>query len=69
MIYFALICKDLFEFSALWKKLLSRKQIKIAFLVNQEVSLKYAVNRFSNATVSKTRIQIFLGKNSWKVEF
>ena len=31
MIYFALIYEDIFEFSALWKKLLSREQIKIAF--------------------------------------
>ena len=69
MIYFALIYKDVFEFCALWKKLLSRKQTKIAFLVNQEVSLEYAVNRFSNATVSKTIIQIFLEKKLWKVEF
>ena len=37
----------------------TQKQIEIAFLVRQEVYLKYAFNRFSDVTVSKTSIQIY----------
>lgn len=55
----ALFLEDIFEFCALWKKLLSRKPIEKAFLVRQGVYLKYAVNRFWNATVSETNIQIY----------
>ena len=67
----ALYYEDIFEFCALWKKLLSRKQIEITFLVRQEVYLKYAFNRFSDVTVSKTSIQIYFVSSRflWRVEY